>query len=95
MLLLHSPQSSRLIGFLVHMAISATIGGVYGLVARRLPQTMGEAALAGAVNGVVWWDIPIPLPLGYISAVAGGDATARFVNLDVFLIRAGVFLTLA
>ena len=81
MLLLYSPQSSRLIGFLVHMAISATIGGVYGLVAGRPPQTMGVAALAGAVNGVVWWDIPIPLPLGCISAVAGGDATARFVIL--------------
>lgn len=62
-----------MIGFIVHMAISAAIGGVYGLVAGRLPQTMGTAVLAGAVNGVVWWVlgalIMMPLMLGMSAMV--------------------------
>lgn len=55
-------------GFGVHMAISAAIGVVYGLVARRLPQNLDTALLAGAVNGAVWWVlgalILMPLLLG-------------------------------
>jgi len=61
-------SQSAFIGFLVHMVISAGIGGFYGLVAHRLPKAIGTAIVAGAVNGVVWWVlgalILMPLLLG-------------------------------
>lgn len=61
------------IGFLVHMAISAAIGGAYGLVAGRLPQSALTGILAGAVNGVVWWVLGalllMPLMLGMSNMV--------------------------
>ena len=68
-----------LIGFVVHMAISAFIGGVYGLVAARLPQKALTGIVAGAVNGVVWWVlgalIVMPLMLGMSNMVLQiGDA---------------------
>lgn len=62
-----------LIGFVVHMAISAAIGGAYGLVAGRLPQNALTGIVAGAVNGVVWWVlgalIAMPLMLGMSNMV--------------------------
>ncbi len=48
-------SESPIVGFLVHMIISAGIGGFYGLVASRLPMKAGTAVIAGAVNGIVWW----------------------------------------
>lgn len=61
-------SDSALVGFVVHMAISAGIGGLYGLIANRLPKTVGTAIVAGAVNGVIWWVlgalILMPLMLG-------------------------------
>lgn len=62
-----------LIGFVVHMAISAFIGAVYGVVAGRLPQSALTGIIAGAVNGVVWWVlgalIAMPLMLGMSNMV--------------------------
>jgi uncharacterized membrane protein YagU involved in acid resistance len=43
------------VGVLVHGAISAVTGAIYGLFAVRFPQTWGSAALAGLVYGVIWW----------------------------------------
>jgi uncharacterized membrane protein YagU involved in acid resistance len=64
---------SAVVGFIVHMLISATIGAVYSQAAVRLPQSWGVAAVAGAVNGVVWWVlgalIMMPLMLGMTDMV--------------------------
>lgn len=61
-------SESALAGFVVHMAISAGIGAIYGLVASRLPRTTTTGIVAGAINGVVWWIlgalILMPLMLG-------------------------------
>lgn len=67
------------IGFVVHMAISAFIGAVYGLVAGRLAQSALMGVIAGAVNGVIWWVlgalIAMPLMLGMSNMVFQiGDA---------------------
>lgn len=43
------------VGVLVHGAISAITGAIYGFFAARLPQTWGTAALAGLAYGVIWW----------------------------------------
>ncbi|MFO7683688.1 MAG: hypothetical protein R6X34_26960 [Chloroflexota bacterium] len=59
---------SAIVGFIVHMGISATIGAVYGLVAARFPQSAPVTAVAGIINGIVWWVlgalILMPLMLG-------------------------------
>jgi uncharacterized membrane protein YagU involved in acid resistance len=61
-------SESAVVGFTVHMAISATIGAIYGVVASRLPRTPGVAVVAGAANGLVWWVLGalvlMPLLLG-------------------------------
>lgn len=66
-------SQSAIVGFLVHMVISAGIGGFYGLVASRLPKTVGTAIVAGMVNGIVWWVlgalILMPLLLGMAAMV--------------------------
>lgn len=48
-------SENAIVGFLVHLLISAGIGGVYGLVASRWPRASGAALVGGAVNGMVWW----------------------------------------
>jgi hypothetical protein len=48
-------QESSVIGFVVHMVISAIIGGIYGIIAGRLPASWGIAIVGGAVYGVIWW----------------------------------------
>jgi uncharacterized membrane protein YagU involved in acid resistance len=67
-------QDSAVVGFVVHMAISAFIGAVYGLVAGRVvPPGWGAAIVAGIVNGVVWWVLGalvlMPLMLGMAQMV--------------------------
>jgi hypothetical protein len=46
---------SAFVGVLVHAAISAITGAIYGFFAVRFPQTWGVAVLAGIVYGVIWW----------------------------------------
>ena len=46
---------SAFVGVLVHGAISAITGAIYGFFAVRFAQTGGNAALAGFAYGVIWW----------------------------------------
>jgi uncharacterized membrane protein YagU involved in acid resistance len=59
---------SAAIGFIVHMAISAVLGAIFGLVAARFLTGWGSAIAAGLVYGVIWWVlgalILMPLMLG-------------------------------
>lgn len=61
-------QENAAIGFLVHMAISAFIGAVYGLVVGRFAVSATSALIGGIVNGFVWWVLGalvlMPLMLG-------------------------------
>lgn len=61
-------QESAIVGFIVHLVISAFLGTVYGFVAGRLPYTWTVGILGGTVYGVVWWVlgalISMPLMLG-------------------------------
>jgi uncharacterized membrane protein YagU involved in acid resistance len=61
-------SQSPVVGFILHLAISAFIGGVYGVVASRLRAGWLISMGAGIVNGVVWWVagalIIMPLALG-------------------------------
>ena len=61
-------SQSVVVGGLVHMAISAAIGGFYGAVLSlgRVQLGWGSAVLTGMVNGVTWWVLGglILMPLG-------------------------------
>lgn len=61
-------SESALVGWLVHLLISAFIGAVYGIAAARLGANWTTALIGGVVNGVVWWVlgalILMPLMLG-------------------------------
>src|SRR5919106_4745540 len=46
---------STFVGVLVHAAISAITGAIYGFFAVRFPQTWSVAAVAGIVYAVIWW----------------------------------------
>lgn len=61
-------SENAIVGFIVHMTISAFIGALYGLVITRFPNTLGVALGGGVANGIVWWVlgalILMPLMLG-------------------------------
>jgi hypothetical protein len=46
---------SAFVGVLVHGAISAITGAIYGFFAVRFPLTWRNAILGGFVYGVIWW----------------------------------------
>src|SRR5919204_1213883 len=46
---------SPFVGVLVHAAISAITGAIYGFFAVRFPLTWRNAFLGGFVYGVIWW----------------------------------------
>lgn len=46
---------SAFVGVLVHAAISAITGAIYGYFAVRLPLTWRNAILGGLLYGVIWW----------------------------------------
>jgi uncharacterized membrane protein YagU involved in acid resistance len=46
---------SAFMGLLVHAAISAITGAIYGFFAVRLPLTWSNALLGGLLYGVIWW----------------------------------------
>jgi uncharacterized membrane protein YagU involved in acid resistance len=95
-------SESAVVGFMVHMAISAFIGVVYGVAASRLPKTIGAAIGAGALNGVVWWVLgalilmPLMLGMGDMVFVIGGDQWMSLAGHLIFGVVTGlVFLPLS
>ena len=95
-------SESAVVGFIVHMAISAFIGAVYGGAAGRLPKTTGVAIGAGAANGIVWWVLgalimmPLMLGMGEMVFVIGGDQWMSLIGHLIFGVVTGlVFLALS
>jgi uncharacterized membrane protein YagU involved in acid resistance len=43
------------VGVLVHAAISAITGAIYGFFAVRFPLTWRNAVIGGLTYGVIWW----------------------------------------
>jgi uncharacterized membrane protein YagU involved in acid resistance len=72
-------SESAAVGFIVHLAISAFIGAVYGVVISRFPNTTQVALAGGIINGVVWWVLgalilmPLMLGMSQMVFVIGGD----------------------
>jgi uncharacterized membrane protein YagU involved in acid resistance len=94
-------QDSAVVGFLVHMLISAFIGAVYGVVAARLPAGWITAIIAGMVNGVVWWVLgalvlmPLGLGMAQMVFVIGADQWMSLMGHLIYgVITALVFVPL-
>lgn len=89
-------SQSPVVGFVVHLAISAAIGAVYGLAASRLPKTVATGILAGAVNGVIWWVLgalilmPLMLGMGDMVLQIGGDQWMSLVGHLIYGIVTGL-----
>ncbi len=89
-------SQSAVVGFLVHMVISAGIGAFYGLVASRLPKTVGTGIVAGAVNGMVWWVLgalilmPLMLGMGAMVLKIGTDQWFSLMGHVIYGIVTGL-----
>jgi len=61
------------IGFILHMLISAFIGGTYGFIASRIPNQLLVQVVAGSIYGIVWWVLGalliMPLVMGMTEMV--------------------------
>jgi uncharacterized membrane protein YagU involved in acid resistance len=59
---------NAVVGFIVHMTLSAIIGAIFGLTGGRLATSWGSAIVAGVIYGVFWWVLGgltlMPLLLG-------------------------------
>ncbi|HZD57227.1 MAG TPA: hypothetical protein VE136_10915 [Anaerolineales bacterium] len=93
---------NALVGFVVHMAISAFIGAVYGLVAGRFALTWTNAVIGGIANAAVWWLLgaltlmPVFLGMTQMIFVIGTDQWMSLLGHILYgLVTAFVFVPLA
>ena len=86
------------IGFILHMIISAVIGGTYGFVAPRIPQGWSIAVVAGLVWGVIWWVLGalviMPIVLGGSVLSIGDPQLMSLVGHLIFGIVMAAFYKL-
>ncbi|MCU0487719.1 MAG: hypothetical protein MUE67_02065 [Anaerolineales bacterium] len=94
-------QENAVIGFMVHMLISAFIGAFYGLLAGRLAINPTTALIGGIINGVVWWVLgalvlmPLLLGMSQMVFVIGQDQWMSLLGHLIFgLVTAFVFIPL-
>jgi uncharacterized membrane protein YagU involved in acid resistance len=94
-------QENAIVGFIVHMLISAFIGAVYGLVAGRFALNTTTALVGGIINGIVWWVLGalvlMPLLLGMTEMVfvIGTDQWLSLMGHIIYgLVTAFVFIPL-
>ena len=64
--------TSPVLGFLVHLLISAPIGMSYGLLFQRESPTVGAGVVWGMLYGLVWWFLG---PLTFLPILLGGSFT--------------------
>lgn len=92
-------SDSVVVGFGVHMLISAGAGLAFGLAAGAVPGLVATpvlAALAGAVYGIGWWiagaliAMPMMLGMGEMVLAIGGDQIMSLVGHLVFGVTTGL-----
>lgn len=91
-------SSSVVVGFILHMLISAVIGATYAFAAPFLPAGWVASVLGGIAWGIVWWVlgalIIMPLALGMGDMVLQvGDSQLMSLNGHVMfgIIMAGFY----
>ncbi len=92
---------STVIGFAIHMMISAFIGATFGVIATWLPARRVISIAAGAAYGIVWWVlgalIMMPLMLGMtqmILVVGSMQWMSLFGHIVFGVITGAVFAAL-
>ena len=89
-------QENAVVGFIVHMIISALIGASYGFIAPRLPSGWGTAVISGALYGAAWWVLgalvlmPLMLGMTQMVFVIGGPQIMSLVGHIVYGVITGV-----
>jgi uncharacterized membrane protein YagU involved in acid resistance len=94
--------TSPVIGFLVHLGISALVGMSYGTLFRREAPNAGSAVAWGLLYGLIWWFIGpltlMPILLGvdfeWTMTVAGALLPSLVGHLVYGAATASVFLVL-
>lgn len=90
-------SESILVGFIVHMLISAVIGASYGVIGPRLPAGWPVAIGVGTVFGIIWWVLgalilmPLILGMGEMVLVIGDMQWMSFVGHVTFGIITAAF----
>ena len=95
-------SENAIVGFIVHMAISTFLGGIFGLVVGRLSSySLGTAIVAGAIYGALWWVLgalvlmPLFLGMTQMIFVIGSAQWMSLIGHLVYGVVAGlVFLYL-
>ena len=95
-------SESALVGFIVHMAISALLGIIFGPGAARFLTGLGSAIVAGLVYGVIWWVLgalvlmPLMLGMSQMVLAIGPDQWMSLVGHLIYgAITAGLFIPLS
>jgi uncharacterized membrane protein YagU involved in acid resistance len=95
-------SESVVVGWGVHLIISAFIGAVFGVVASRMPASWGVTLGAGVVNGVVWWVLgalilmPLILGMGEMVLQIGDMQISSLIGHVIFgVIAAAVYRWMA
>lgn len=89
------------VGFVLHMLISAFIGATYGVAAARMPTSLTVHVGAGFVYGLVWWVLgaliimPLALGMGEMVLQIGEAQWMSFVGHGIFGILMGAIFALA
>ncbi|OGO69398.1 MAG: hypothetical protein A2Z49_04875 [Chloroflexi bacterium RBG_19FT_COMBO_56_12] len=95
-------QENALVGFILHMVLSAFIGAVYGLIAWRFSDGWLTAVISGLVYGAIWWVLgaltlmPLLLGMTQMVFVIGTDQWLSLMGHIIYgLVTAFVFIPLA
>lgn len=94
-------SESVVVGFILHMLISAFIGGTFGVIASRLPGNVLIQTVAGIGYGIVWWVLgaliimPLVLGMGEMVLQIGDMQWMSFIGHAMFgVVMAVVFVLL-
>ena len=93
-------SQNPVVGFVMHLIISAIIGAVYGAIAPRLPAGWLVAMGAGIVYGVIWWVLgalvmmPLLLGMGDMVFQIGDMQLMSLIGHVIFGIITAGFITL-
>lgn len=78
-------SSSAIVGFVVHLVISAIIGAGYGVALGAQSRTYGSGAGLGTLYGAVWWVLGplflMPLMMGMGTHFALALTTPKLMSL--------------
>lgn len=88
-------SESVVVGFIVHLLISAFIGGTFGIIAGYIPRTLPVQVVGGLLYGIVWWVLgalvimPLVLGMGEMVLAVGEMQLGSLIGHIVFGITLG------